>query len=209
MGDDGLNTLRNILRAGKAEFLRKGFRAASLRSIAREAEVTTGAFYGYFKSKEDLFDAIVKEHADYFTDRFKECMSEFRSLSPDGQKEAMGRTSGQWMLQILDYIYDHFDAFRMLIGCAEGTRYENFIHQIVEIEVEGTHDFIEVMRGAGEAIRPVDPQLEHILISGMFSAYFEIVLHEMPKAQAQEYVRELHAFQLAGWEKILGLGSCS
>ena len=46
-----LNTLQNILDAGKKEFLEKGFRAASLRNIVREAGVTTGAFYGYFKSK--------------------------------------------------------------------------------------------------------------------------------------------------------------
>ena len=52
-----LNTLQNILDAGKKEFLEKGFRAASLRNIVREAGVTTGAFYGYFKSKEGLFRA--------------------------------------------------------------------------------------------------------------------------------------------------------
>ena len=205
MNSEGAGTLQNILDAGKTEFLEKGFRAASLRSIVRKAIVTTGAFYGYFRNKEELFDALVKEQADYFTEEFQKVTCDFQELPPEGQKAAMGQVSGEWMLGILDYIYDHFNAFRLLLSCAEGTKYENFIHQIVEIEVKSTHDFIEVMRQNGEEIQQVDPQLEHILISGMFSAFFEIVIHSMPKEQAKEYARELHTFQVAGWKKIMGL----
>ena len=46
------NTLQKILEAGKAEFLEKGFKSASLRNIVKTAGVTTGAFYGYFSGKE-------------------------------------------------------------------------------------------------------------------------------------------------------------
>lgn len=52
------NTLDDILSAAKAEFSEKGFQSASLRRIVKNAGVTTGAFYGYFKSKEELFDAL-------------------------------------------------------------------------------------------------------------------------------------------------------
>ena len=52
-------TRTRILQAAQAEFLEKGFRAASLRSIVKAAGVTTGAFYGYFESKAQLFDALV------------------------------------------------------------------------------------------------------------------------------------------------------
>ena len=55
------NTLDDILSAAKAEFSEKGFQSASLRRIVKNASVTTGAFYGYFKSKEELFDALVGE----------------------------------------------------------------------------------------------------------------------------------------------------
>ncbi|MBQ6568470.1 MAG: helix-turn-helix transcriptional regulator, partial [Treponema sp.] len=47
-------TLKRILAVAQTEFLDKGFRGASLRAIVKEAGVTTGAFYGYFKSKEAL-----------------------------------------------------------------------------------------------------------------------------------------------------------
>ena len=40
------NTLDDILSAAKAEFSEKGFQSASLRRIVKNADVTTGAFYG-------------------------------------------------------------------------------------------------------------------------------------------------------------------
>ena len=45
-------TLKKIQEAAMAEFLDKGFQGASLRQIVKNAGVTTGAFYGYFSSKE-------------------------------------------------------------------------------------------------------------------------------------------------------------
>ena len=57
-------TLENIHRAAKAEFLEKGYKDASLRNIVKSVGMTTGAFYGYYKSKEELFEAIVGEHYD-------------------------------------------------------------------------------------------------------------------------------------------------
>ena len=51
----------------------------------------------------------------------------------------------------------------------------------------------------------MDPQLEHILASGMLTAFFEMVVHDMTKSQAVNYVRELREFYTAGWGKIMGL----
>lgn len=45
------STLERIHLAAKAEFLEKGYQAASLRNIVKNAGVTTGAFYGYYDSK--------------------------------------------------------------------------------------------------------------------------------------------------------------
>ena len=53
-------TLEKIQEAARAEFLDKGFQGTSLRQIVKNAGVTTGAFYGYFSSKEALFNALVE-----------------------------------------------------------------------------------------------------------------------------------------------------
>ena len=74
------NTLQKIHEIASAEFLEKGFRGASLREIVKKAGVTTGAFYGYYKSKEELFSAMVKEPADYVVNRFKSLVEDFMQL---------------------------------------------------------------------------------------------------------------------------------
>ncbi len=52
---------RQIIDGACRMFLAHGFDAASMGSIAREAGVSKGTLYVYFKSKEELFEAIVEE----------------------------------------------------------------------------------------------------------------------------------------------------
>ena len=205
MGRRTGETREKILEAGKAEFLAKGFLAASLRNIVKEAGVTTGAFYGYFKSKEELFDALVEEPYARIMERYNRAQEEFAALPPAEQKLHMGDISGECIDWMTEYMYEHLDAFKLLLCSSDGTKYENFVHDMVEIEVEYTHRFMDVLVSLGQPVRGMDPQLEHLLVSGMFSGYFEIVIHDMPKEQAIGYVKELREFYTAGWAKIIGL----
>ena len=52
---------RQILDGARRMFLAHGFDAASMGAIAREAGVSKGTLYVYFKSKEELFEAIVED----------------------------------------------------------------------------------------------------------------------------------------------------
>ena len=38
----------------------------------------------------------------------------------------------------------------------------------------------------------------------MMNAYFEIILHDMPPADAGRYLEEMNAFYTAGWLKVMG-----
>lgn len=199
------DTLQTILQTAKQEFLEKGFRDASLRRIVITAGVTTGALYGYFKSKEELFSALVKESADRCMLVFQNAQTAFSELQPKEQMQQMGVGSQDCMSWMVDYIYEHFDTFKLLICCSEGTAYEQFIDRMVEIETVYTHRFLRVLEQEGHSCRRIDPQLEHILISGMFSAFFEIVRHDMSKQESIQFVEELQEFYTAGWTRIMGL----
>jgi len=52
---------RQIIEGARALFLAQGFDAASMDAIARKAGVSKGTLYVYFKSKEDLFEAITED----------------------------------------------------------------------------------------------------------------------------------------------------
>ena len=89
MSDEEKSTLERILEAARHEFVGKGFKSASLRNIVKEAGVTTGAFYGYFTSKEELFDALVGEKYETFMGMYRSTQEDFKRLPSREQIEQM------------------------------------------------------------------------------------------------------------------------
>lgn len=198
-------TQKRIIDAAKAEFLEKGFLAASLRNIVKNAGVTTGALYGYYSSKEALFTAIVEPHAAAVMGRFMKAQEDFANLPSEKQPDQMGVSSADCISWMIHYVYEHFDVFKLIICCSEGTPYANFIHTMVEIEVESTFHFIHVLRSLGRNVPEIDSQFCHMICSGMFNGLFEMVVHDMPIEKALAYVAQLQEFYTAGWSKLMHL----
>ena len=197
-------TLEKIHEAAMAEFLDKGFQGASLRKIVKNAGVTTGAFYGYFSSKEALFASIVEPHAAALMGRFMEAQTSFSELPEQEQPEHMGLESSQCVNWMVDYICDHRESVKLLLCKAEGTSYEHFVHNMVEVEVEYTLRYMDVLRRLGREVPELSQSLCHIIASGMFNGLFEIVVHDMPKEQALRDVEQFRTFYTGGWLKLMG-----
>lgn len=204
MNETGQTTLNLIHSAAMQEFLEKGFKSASLRNIVKTAGVTTGAFYGYYDSKEDLFEALVGKQYDFLLNRFCRAQKEFAELPPEEQPDNLTTTSGDCMYDMLLYAYEHLNEFKLILCHSEGTRFSHLIDEMVEIETKGTHDYIAVLEKLGRPSPHIDERLEHILITGMFNTFFELIIHEMPLEKANHYLDEMRAFYAAGWMKIMG-----
>ncbi|MDD3251659.1 MAG: helix-turn-helix domain containing protein [Lachnospiraceae bacterium] len=197
-------TLNLIRSAAMQEFLEKGFKSASLRNIVKTAGVTTGAFYGYYNSKEALFEALVGGQYDYLMSCFCKAQQEFADLPPDKQPGNLSTTSGACMHDMLLYAYEHLSEFKLILCHSEGTRFAKLIDEMVEVETKGTHDYLAVLEKLGRSSPPIDERLEHILITGMFNTFFELIVHEMPLHEAEYYLKEMRAFYTAGWMEIMG-----
>ena len=197
-------TLEKIQQAGLTEFLDKGFLSASLRQIVKNAGVTTGAFYGYFSCKEALFASIVEPHAAALMGRFMEAQTSFAGRPEAEQPEHMGEDSESCLDWMVDYICQNREPVKLLLCRAEGTGYESFVHNMVEVEVEYTLRYMEVLRRLGRRVPTLSRSLCHIIASGMFNGLFEVVIHDMPYEQALRDVKQLRAFYTAGWLELVG-----
>ena len=204
MEEKSTDTLAKIQLAALEEFSEKGFLGASLRQIVKNAGVTTGAFYGYFSSKEALFASLVEPHAAALMGRFMEAQTGFAELPEKEQPAHMGEASGDYVDWMVDYICQHREPVKLLLCRAEGTSYEHFIHNMVEVEVEYTLKYMEVLRRLGKEIPQLDQSLCHIIASGMFNGLFEIVIHDMPREQAHRDVTQFRTFYTAGWLELMG-----
>jgi AcrR family transcriptional regulator len=55
-----------ILKAARKLFFEKGFKSVTVESIARKAELSKGAVYLYFKSKDEIYSQILLDDIDKF-----------------------------------------------------------------------------------------------------------------------------------------------
>lgn len=131
-----------VLACARQEFLEKGYKDASLRTIAQEAGTSTGSIYTRFKDKEGLFEAIVGPAADNLKKMFLEIQETFHQMDDDEQRAEMGQYTACHQMEMLDYIYDHFEEFRLLLDGADGTRFSCFLDELVEIEVDYTYKYM-------------------------------------------------------------------
>lgn len=140
---------RQILFAAKTEFLEKGFRNASMRSIAAAVGATTGAIYRYYANKEALFDALVAEPAEEFFREYKEYSENFSNQELNKQLTTLPQLSDKPNGEIevlMKYIYEHYDAFKLIACCSVGTRYENYIERLTEIETKSGTVLVHLLK---------------------------------------------------------------
>ncbi len=68
----GERTRERLFQAAIAEFRAKGFEGASMREIARRAEVSPGLLYRYFDAKEDVVKELYARLSAQWAERGKE-----------------------------------------------------------------------------------------------------------------------------------------
>ena len=198
-------TQKKILEIGKREFLEKGFKDASLNKIVAEAGFTKGAFYGYYPDKTALFEDLVGETASELLTRFKAAQDDYFDLVPEGKAKDSLALSTQHLHELVAFMYDHFDEFKLILCRAEGTRYANFLEELVELEVRCSEEYYALLRKRGKLSGKMTKQLHHMITSAYFTAVCETIVHDMPKEEAVRYVEELAKFFNSGWEGLLRL----
>lgn len=199
----------DLLETGKKEFLAKGFQKASMRNIAAKLNVTTGAIYRYYKDKETLFDAIVREAADTLEARYKDEQNKFSEMPLEYQINDLPKVTEEEYDWMIEYIYENYDAFKLIICCSNETQYEHYIDRLIDIEVESSHKLVEKMQKENILKHKIDDKLIHIVATTLFSGIFENIAHDIPKNDAIEYVKQLRDFYSAGWFKMFGIDQSS
>ena len=197
--------LNEILEAAKAESLSLGYIDASMRNIAKKANLTTGSLYYRFVDKAEMLDAVVGNEAEELLETFKKIQRDFAKKEIENQVSEMKSYTENGVHILLNYIYDNYDAFKIIICKSRGSKYEFFIDSLVDIEVENTYRFINELKAKNIKVKEPTEDLIHILCTSFFASIFEVVHHDMKKEEALKYADEIYAFNQAGWSVLLGL----
>ena len=191
-----------VLACAKQEFLDKGYTEASLRTIAAAADTSTNSIYVRFKDKEGLFCAIVEPVVNGMVELFVKIQESFHQKDSREQKSEMVEYAAGGMECLLDYVYAHLDEFRLLLDASYGTRFHNFVDELVRIEVEYTYKYMEAV---GYPERVGDATTEtvlHIVTTAYFEGIFEVVRHGMNREEAGKYIDLMGRYHHTGFAAI-------
>ncbi len=195
----------NILNTAKKHFLEEGLDGASLRNIVKDAGLTTGAFYKYYPTKESLFDALIDPYVEHVYQIYDNILADFEELSAQSQTDHMTEASGDGIDQIVDYVYDNYDNFHLLLKCGDSGKFADFIHNMVEREIDSTLNYMDTMRKSGIDIPDIERSLMHMVYTGFFSSIFQIIEHDIEKDVAKKNIAQLKRFNMGGWEKLFNI----
>lgn len=203
MPKDKAETRTRIIPCARQEFLEKGFERASMRSIASCAGISAAALYCHFADKEALFDTLVSSAAQGLKQMYIDAHEEFSNLPKDAQRDHVLDYSRTPIEKMLSYIYENYESFKLIIICAEGTRYADFVHELVEIEVDYTMRYLLLTENGALSDGRLTHELMHIVTSAYFSGLFEIIEHDMSYETARKSILSLREFFATGWTTFL------
>lgn len=199
------DTTQNIVDAAFQEFLEYGYEKASMRRIAGAVGITAAALYRHFKDKEDMLSALVEPTVTEFRQTYEEMQNTaFAQLPKVGINEIWKDYGGDAKI-FMQFIYAHFNVFKLIVCRSHGTRYDSFLHDVAVMEEKTTQMFIDRCKELGTNINSVSEKELHLLVTANVTAVFEAVVHDFSEAEAMHYADTIDVFFSAGWKRLFGI----
>ena len=205
MPRDKTDTHRRLLPCIKQEFLQYGYQKASLKNIARNAGITTAGLYRHFPSKEAMFAAMVEPVTEEFLKSCDDSMEEtFQKFSDEDFLNHFNEFRTEKNKEVISYMYDHYDVFRLLLVCSEGTSYEDFEERMIQMEQKSVRDVFAFLDRRGIPHGQVTDDELHILSTTLVTAVCEAIRHEYSREQAMRHMDFVGKMLYPGLKQVLG-----
>lgn len=205
MGEASSETKKRLLESARKEFLDKGFMGASLRTIAANAGVTTGAMYRHFKDKDAFFCALVDQAIEVTTKAVMtaDVLTHMKAENPVGKEHE--EEENRILSDLLDYIYSDFDAYTLLVSKASGSTHEHFVEEMCDLYTKNCMQTLNWLYEQKYATKPIDEMTIHVIATGLINAFAELITHKIPKEQAENYIANVRDFFHFGTMHVMGI----
>lgn len=167
-----------IMASAREFFFAKGFNATTMDEIAHKAELSKGALYLYFASKEELYVSVMSEGLAILFDRIEEAFK--LDLPPDQMVRKFWEVRYRYYLDYREYyriffFLEHKDVVRQLP--------RELIQDNLEKGMRNFQRFIEVIqKGIDEGIfAPVDPRKAAVAFLGATNGVLFLFEEELSK----------------------------
>ncbi|MGD0175987.1 MAG: TetR/AcrR family transcriptional regulator [Candidatus Bathyarchaeia archaeon] len=185
-----VNQEHRILEVAKGLFTKRGFSNVAIRDICRAANVTAPTLYYYFKNKEALFDAVVRESVS---------MKGFITLLTDECGKSENPTS-----QVRAFIHTYLTGFpkeRLNVGLyvRNSTELDSIGRNSLQAELTQIQSLLTGIIRSGVAereFRETDPKMAAECLLGMMNRIVFQQIHFQRRYKQSEAVAYLYDFFL-------------
>lgn len=198
-------TRQRLMECAKAEFFEKGYMKASLRNICKNAGVTTGAMYFFFKDKNDLLIAtvwkpiqVVKEAMLIHYEEEKEFLSEHRLIDMDYTEDF------EVAVQIIDMMYAHREEFIIALTKSQGSSVEGVLDEFISI-TEKHYRHLANMISKAKGIPKIHDYTVHWVSHTQINAFIHVLTHIPNREDALIFLKETILYLMGGWCSIFDL----
>lgn len=191
----------HILKVAREVFFEQGYTAASMSTIAARLGGSKGTLYNYFKSKEELFEAQVRDSCGQAADRILEASAEGEPV------ETLTRLGEQYLQHL--YRESTVQMFRILI--AEAQRSPELARVFYEVGPargqKGLQDYLEAANARGALKIPDCALASEQLLSLCKGRTHLLFLLNLTPPLTPEQIRVHIAHAVAAFMKLYGPNS--
>ncbi len=191
-----------LLAAAREEFLEYGYEKASMRSIGCRCGMSAAGLYRHCRDKEDLFDLLVSPCAKRLID-WKSAHAVRYTLPSESGQDILFQDS--WIEMMREIVYPHIEEYHLLAARSEGTKYADFLHDLVGDGEQDFRSFLALLRERGYSVRDIRNDELHILHSVYSSALFEPVISNYSKEDALRCLDTVEMFFIPCWHQLIGI----
>ena len=201
--DNSKETVEKLLQSAKKEFIEKGYMKASLRNICKDAGVTTGALYFFFKDKDDLFRGVVGEplrqlHGILQSHMLEE-MEELKSYTPGMQVDL--ENDKAVAIKVIKLLFQYKEDFELVITKSQGSSLENVMDEIADqLNIHYSTVFC-AMRGyaSKKQMTKEDKFIVHWMAHDQVDIFIHLLTHCKNEKEALRQFDALFGYIIGGW----------
>ncbi len=202
--ENGKDTRDEILSQARKLFFKKGFNNTGIREIAQRANVTSGALYRHFKSKEDILDCIISPYTD---DWLRQCETMHREFNKEIEKahskeEIKALFVGGEASWLYNYIKENVDVWEFVIFNSEGTKYKDFFDDYIRLESEMSIKLLNKYDSDKKYLQVASEIEIYYFIKGIYRMALSLFDNSFDEGKRLNFLKLIEGVNKSFWKKI-------
>ncbi|MFT3739345.1 MAG: TetR/AcrR family transcriptional regulator [Breznakibacter sp.] len=191
-----------IIEKAREEFETKGFKDASMRTIAQNAGVGLSNIYNYFRNKDELFREVLTPVLKAIDSAMEE-HNDLDDLTIDYTSETFQYKNLNLFVGLVE---KNRVGLKLLLFQAAGSSFENFRDHFTDRYTQVGMQYLKVLKERYPQVNTdISEFFMHTASSWWLAILGEIVTHDLNHDQITRFISEYIEFGVAGWKRLMRL----